>query len=504
MSASVLPASGRASIGGKAQVDAPSIGRRPSLCLMATAGIASRWEHPAALALGALVVGLLATAAVVWVPYLRFAYRAPALHVSLETANAVIAVLVAYLVYGRFRESRRLQELLLVLALCTVAVANLALTALPSAVTIGRDEEYSRWAALTIRLIGTVVLTWAALTAPRVRVHGRQAAVGVGAVAAVVLVVSLAGLAYGGKLPPTVDPSLALGDATRPRLVAHPGVLGVQALGAALYGIAAVALTRQAARSTDQLLRWVGAGCVLAAFARVHYLLFPSLYSDFVYTGDLLRLGFYLLMLVGAAREIRSYWEARTWAAVLEDRRRVARELHDGVIQELGYIRSESHGIPARLPAKNNIIEACDRALDEARVAVQTLGHERDEPLSVMLARGAVEMADRYRTDIQTDLDPAVEANPDQAHALVRITREAVANAVRHGKAERVWVQLAGTGEKRRLVIGDDGQGFVVAAVAAGNAGYGLISMRERARALPGSLDIETEPGRGSEVTVTW
>jgi hypothetical protein len=71
------------------------------------------------------------TVAVVTLPFLRFAYRAPALHVALETANALVALLVGFLIYGRFRQSRRMRELLLVLALSIAAVANLALSALP-------------------------------------------------------------------------------------------------------------------------------------------------------------------------------------------------------------------------------------------------------------------------------------------------------------------------------------------------------------------------------------
>src|SRR5687767_11863085 len=92
------------------------------------------------------------TLAVTVLPFVRFAYRAPALHVMIETANALIALFVGYLVFGRYRQSRRLQELLLVSALCTVAVANLALTALPSAVTTGGDDDVSQWTALALRL----------------------------------------------------------------------------------------------------------------------------------------------------------------------------------------------------------------------------------------------------------------------------------------------------------------------------------------------------------------
>ena len=472
---------------------------------MSVAGTTSARQHPAALAVGALGVGLLATAAVVWVPFLRFAYRAPALHVSLETANAVIAVLVAFLVYGRFRESRRLQELLLVLALCTVAVANLVLTALPYAVTIGRDEDFSRWAALAIRLIGTAVLTAAALTSPRVRVHGRQAVVGVTAVAAVVLVVSLAGLAYGGKLPPTVDPSLALGDASRPKLVAHPVVLGVQALGAGLYAIAAVAFTRQSARSTDELLRWVGAGCVLASFARVHYLLFPSLYSDFVYTGDLLRLGFYLLMLVGAAREIRSYWEARTHAAVLEDRRRMARDLHDGLTQELTYISAQTKRLAARpgdAAAVERISAAAARAVDEARRAINALTRPVDEPFPVSLQRLADEMAHRYDVKILTEIDAGARVDPEQAEGLLRIVGEAVRNAVRHGGAERIEMRLSA--RPLCLAVSDDGCGFAVHAPETSTGGFGLTSMRERAEGMCAEFAVTSVAGEGTTVRVTW
>src|SRR5687767_15569613 len=105
----------------------------------------------------ALLTGVVAatatvvTAVVLTLPFVRFAYHAPALQVVLETANALVALVVGYLVYGRYAQSRKLQDLLLVLALCTVAVANLVLTALPSAMTMSGDDEFSAWAAVAIR-----------------------------------------------------------------------------------------------------------------------------------------------------------------------------------------------------------------------------------------------------------------------------------------------------------------------------------------------------------------
>src|SRR5688500_4063406 len=87
----------------------------PSLTRMSTTGTMGRAGRPLALFWWAVAAGATLTLAVVALPFVRFAYRAPALHVSLETANALIALVVAYLVYGRFRKTRRLQELLLVL-----------------------------------------------------------------------------------------------------------------------------------------------------------------------------------------------------------------------------------------------------------------------------------------------------------------------------------------------------------------------------------------------------
>src|SRR5215217_2518071 len=140
-------------------------------------------RHPAALAAVVLVVCAVVPVAVVSLPFVGFAYRAPALHVSLETANALIALLVAYLVYGRFRVSRRLQDLLLSMALCTVAAANLLLTALPTALAFGQGGDATDRGATAIRLLGTFVLTVAAVVPRRTCVEDRRTVVGVASIA---------------------------------------------------------------------------------------------------------------------------------------------------------------------------------------------------------------------------------------------------------------------------------------------------------------------------------
>jgi signal transduction histidine kinase len=283
----------------------------------------------------------------------------------------------------------------------------------------------------------------------------------------------------------------------------HPVLLVAQGLTAVCFLAASVLFVRQSFSRSDELLRWLGPACALGGFARVNYVLFPSLYSDWVYTGDLLRTGCYVLLLVGAAREIGRYWSAQARVAVLEDRRRLARELHDGVVQELGYIRAESFAIAPDHGLQTRILGACDRALDEARAAVDALGRSPDEPLGFVLHRAARQVAERYGGRVVVDLDDAVEADQDQRHALVRIIREAVSNAVRHGSAGSIRIRLEHDQHARRLVVQDDGMGFDPGDVS-GGAGYGLISMRERAMALPGAFDISSEPGKGTTVGVTW
>ena len=465
------------------------------------AGISSTGLTAAGLAVGLIVTGL-----ILWSPYLVFGYHSPAVHLMLDSVDACVALLVAYLVHGRYVRDSRLQDLLLAQGLVLLAVAGLGLRYAVEAIPGFEPGTLDIWLPLAIRVIGAVCIASAAL-APTRRLEATPLRLWSWAVpAAMVAVVSISLWAIRARLPVAFDVTALPPSAEEPPLLTgHPMLLLAQGTAALCFLIASLAFTSQAMRRpADQLLRWLGPACALAAFARVNYSLFPSLYTDWLYTGDLLRTGCYFLLLVGATREMRQYWSAQARAAVLEDRRRLARELHDGVIQELAYIRSESYAIPADNASGDRIIAACDRALDETRAAVQALGRAGDDPLGFMLHRAARELAQRYEVQLEVDLDDSINAAPDQRHALMRITREAVSNAVRHGKAKRVSVRLSRAGDQRRLAIHDDGSGFDVASAVAGNAGYGLISMRERARTLPGSFDVEATGDTGSIVTVTW
>jgi len=133
---------------------------------------------------------------------------------------------------------------------------------------------------------------------------------------------------------------------------------------------------------------------------------------------------------------------------------------------------------------------------------IATLTRPLDEPLDVVLSEELKGVADRMGATVALALDPGVHVAPDVREALVRIAREAVTNAARHGDAGLVRVELElenGTGLKLRIV--DDGRGFD-AAKQRRRGGFGLVSMSERARAVGGVLRVASVRGTGTTVEV--
>ncbi len=444
--------------------------------------------------------GALGTAAVVLIPSIQLAYASASLHVAFETAFASIALLAAYLVLGQFRHSRQLDALLLVCGLGIMGCVNLTLGALPAA--FGQQlGQSAAWMSTLGRLLATGLLVAAALAPPRRLSDPRIHRVAFLISANVVMVLWLA-MSFGGDaLPVAVDPSLTPEDSAGPNLVGHPLVHAVQLTAALLFGVAALGFLRRSER--DEISRWLAPACILGAFASVHYFLFPSLYSSWFYTGDVFRLGFYILLVAGTAREIWRYQRQAQGLAVLEERRRIARDLHDGLAQELAYLATTTRALAddggQPQPVVGRLAAAAERALDESRRAVVVL-HRTEEPLDAALARAAFEVANRVGTGLRLDLEEDVLVAATTREQLVRIVREAVTNAARHGGATIVGVELT-NGDKLQLRIRDNGRGFDPETVS--RDGFGLRGMAERARDVGGELHIDSRLDFGTAVEVS-
>jgi signal transduction histidine kinase len=436
------------------------------------------------------------------VPGLHFAYRSGALHVALETTAALVLILSSALVAGRFRRSGRLDDLLLALALGLGALSNLAFATIPAAIADGHRSIATTWAAVAGSAITSLVFVVAAYApARRLRRPTKAAVVAAIGAAGSLAIVGLVMHAFADRLPEGVRPSLSPGAALHSsHFAGNPAARAVLLFGLLAYAAASVRFARTADRTGDDLRAWLAIGTTLAVFARLNYLLYPSLYSDWVYVGDGFRLAFNLALLIGASREIGRYWRSASELAVLEERRRVARELHDGLAQELAFIARRISTLDPNDRTTTELAEATRRALAESRRAIAALSRPLHEPVDVVLAQATRETVARNGTPLELSLATGVRVEAAAREEIVRIACEAVNNAARHAHASLVRVHLS-NGSRPRLTIEDDGIGFAEARHApALTGGYGLISMRERAALLGAELTIASTPGEGTRV----
>jgi signal transduction histidine kinase len=187
--------------------------------------------------------------------------------------------------------------------------------------------------------------------------------------------------------------------------------------------------------------------------------------------------------------------------ATSEERRRVARDLHDGLAHELAFIASKARRSSAPSEMKE-LSGAADRALDEARRAITVLSLSAPQSLVAALTQTAEDLGVRLGVPVLVDLDDQVEVDAEVAEQLLRIAREGLTNAAVHADAHYVTVTLRGTTDGHRLVIADDGRGFDPNHVDPTR--FGLVSMRERAESLGGSFSVDSSPGRGTRLEVAF
>ena len=445
------------------------------------------------LAVGCALGSAGATLALVLVASLNFAYRAPALHVALETTAAITASAAALLLLGRFWRTGFLDELVLSAGLSLLAVSNFAFAALPAVFGLQSDRA-SVWSMLFTAVVAALLICVAALL-PRRRLA-------VGPRWPLVVYGSTLAVAIAGTLPTVVFPSLLNGVALSVSTSdAHPSLAAGLQLGLALlYILAALGFTRRNRLTNDELSGWLAIACILSGASHINYFFHPAALSNWVYTGDVFRLGFYLALLIGAAREIASYWTSVIAAASLEERRRLARDVHDGLAQEISFIARNvrllrERGAEPQLV--DRILRSVARAQEESRRVVGALAPKPDESLDQALAQAVQEAAQRYGASVDMELASGISLSPREKEAVVRIASEAVANAAQHSGAEvlRIYLERADAG--MRLGVEDDGSGFDDEQP---RQGFGLVTMKDRAEALGGKLHIDSRRGTGTRV----
>ena len=418
-------------------------------------------------------------------------------HASLETADALVLVFVAALLVGRLRSDASRRNLLLFFAIVVLAVKNLVHAGATMVIEDIPGGHLVVWGTALNGFLGAVLLATAAVLPDRpLRRRPPMAAV---LAFAVVLVVGV--LLLAGALEPLLPEAFKQlpEEATELELLSgHPVKIVVDLATALAYATAAVWFSRVADRNGDEFMKWLSIAAVVAAIAFVNYASFPSRFTQLLYGGEILWLGAILMLLVGAVREISNTEAELIRAAVLSERRRVARDLHDGVAQELAYIASQTSWFLHQPPDRQNlnmIRVGVERALEESRAAIAALTRPLNEPLDAALGHAAIDVGDRLGVRVELDLDHEVDVPPEWRDALNRIAREAVSNAARHGGARNVSLHLR-NGEHVSLRVVDNGSGFDPEAPRSAQS-FGLTGMRERAESLGGEFTLESRPGAG-------
>jgi len=198
--------------------------------------------------------------------------------------------------------------------------------------------------------------------------------------------------------------------------------------------------------------------------------------------------------------------------AICHERERLARELHDTVVPEIYTIGLFIEALELALKAGKQ--EAVMKDLAELRNAARDslaglrlilLGLRPPILNEVGLAEALRQwldlVAERFRIQIELKVGGQWLLDEDVEEALYRITQEAVNNALKHARAQKVFVELLNSDQTTCLTVKDDGRGFDLGAVDP-IIGFGLRNMQERATDIHASLEIDTAPGEGTCISV--
>jgi signal transduction histidine kinase len=369
---------------------------------------------------------------------------------GIETAVTLFALLSALVLGSRFRRTRRIDDLLLAGAVAIGGLAELAFETLPA--------------------VGGTNLTSAGNAA--------------GAAAAAAVAVAIIRLAVA---PPHGEPHW------RGRRTSGP--------------VASVFPNPNPRNPPGVATLLLAVGCLLLASAGLQGLAVPRQAAEWVIPGDGLRLVAYGTLLAVALRRHARMRVGLAARALNEERSRLARDLHDGLAQDLAFIAICAQGLDPDLGPQHPLVIAARRALGASRGLITDLAARSAPTTGAALRLVADELGGRFDVQVEvraapvTALSGRVDLDLSEREEVVLIAREAIVNAITHGHAQRIDVTLDLDGKLPLLLVSDDGGG-VTSATPSRQGGFGLPTMRARAESLGGRLAVRQGAGGGTELEV--
>jgi signal transduction histidine kinase len=464
-------------------------------------------------------------------PALQVQVVAPDLDLVLDSLTTFVTLSVAVLSGLRYRQRAEPIALFQTAAFLVLTLANGLTVGFATAgvdVQAGFSLAAPGHAPLYVftvtRLLAGALLVLGSLDALRRRLPRWPGFVAGGSALLTLLVIALVEW-QAPWLPPLTTAAAVSNGVAGPRGALPAATLLGAALGVITAGtfLWAAGLSRRVYRRDRAVAdAYLTVGLVVAAYAQVATALYPGTYTGLVTSGDLLRLIFDLVLLMGIPAEgvvtmralrqtnveLTRLRSAEAERAALEERARLSRELHDGLAQSLWLAKLKAArlaGLSALDPEGGALAQelgaAIDAGLNEAREAVQMLRLDGapSGTLRELLASAVDEFADRYGLGVEfecaADLPPL--SPRAQAEAL-RIVHEALTNVRRHADATVVRVRVLVEPGQLAVRVDDNGRGFDPSAV--GEMAFGLVSMRERAALIGGELSIASAPAGGTRV----
>jgi signal transduction histidine kinase len=486
-------------------------------------------------ALLATAVGLLVLTLLPYVdPVLNVVIRDRTLDVVLTSLTMVGTAGLAVLAVMRYRETGRLASFVQASAFAlwasyTAVVVALVVLRLDDEVglSLGTPGQLPAW-AIAITRIAVAGLFMASGVAALRGIYGRarRRTRRIFVPAAIVGAVTLLLYPFRELLPAFIEPegiqALLAGDMDVPIL---PGVTPL-ALGMAVATIAglvvAVVLYRITwGRGGPASDAFTAVGLVILAVTEVQHALWPSVYSGLVTESDLMRLAAFIVLAAGVIADQRSDLRALRSAytaldrmrtteaerAILEERSRLAREIHDGLAQHLWFAKLKMERLASTLseedrPLAAEVSQALDTAIVEAREALVTMrsSAEHDMVFSDLLTRTVDDFGSRSGLRVAATTTSAVPTTlpPRVRVEVLRVISEALTNVRKHADATMVRVNADVQDGDLVVSVADNGRGFDVEDAA--GQGLGLQGMQERARLIGGTLAILSEPSGGTSI----
>ena len=421
------------------------------------------------------------------------AANAPTLHAALETMVTLFAFAAAWLLRAQFVASRRGRDLLLVSAALIAGLLNFVAGALPSAANLDVGT-YFAGVKLWGDLFAGAMFVAAAIAPSQWLITRRRQSLGIPAGLSLAAIVT----AGSGGLLIRRHTSVATfaGNLTHPLALA----LVIGATGLLVY--AAVEFARRHRTERDIVAGLLAFAMVLIAGATFAHIARGSLVLTRIDVGEgVCAVAFGLILIAAVVRE-RQVQARLEEASALAERRRVARDLHDGIAQDLAFIAAHGSRFAEELGNDHPVVIAAKRALAVSRSTISELSDPDGASARESLEAVAQELRHRFGIAIAVDAELDGDLEAGAREHVTRIAREAIANAARHGKAKCVIVSLRDTDSGVTLRVLDDGCGIGGGNSGPAPEGFGLRSMRERASALGGQLSVRSPQRGGTELEV--